>query len=301
MSNPWIPSSSSGASGAPTVGTKPASVGFLGLSLAGGKTDKACLSLLEYYPDQKRLFLSKIFEKIKSDSTISADLKIHEIIMQYQAQTKTIAVDIPWKLPLCLSCKLTCPGFENCNADHIQWMWKWSEKNLQPKKPKKVFTPYTQRAAEMYLATELDERIVLPHVMGSNSAPLVARAAFILRRLNIPAIEVHPRLTLWRLGSQLEVQKNHLRRHKHSVSGEDSRRTILAALEEKNLAFVYAADRKLMISNSHAFDSFLCALTAFLEHMGYTEDKPADFPKDESWINFPVKNVPWNKILLENK
>jgi hypothetical protein len=35
-------------------------VRFIGISLAGGKSDKACVAILEYYPENRKLFLSKL-------------------------------------------------------------------------------------------------------------------------------------------------------------------------------------------------------------------------------------------------
>lgn len=266
---------------------------FAGLSLGGGKADKACLAILEYYPKHHKVFLAKIFERIRTEENISADLKIHEILEQYNGMIHTLALDTPWRTPHCLSCKLRCPGYESCHEPHIKWMWDYANSKNQKKKPKKLFTPYTQRAVEMHLATELEEPFHLSHAMGANVAPLLARAAFILKRLNIPAIEVFPKLSVWRIGQSLHVLKSQLRSHKHSAVGEESRRGILKELGEFNVAFVYDQDRRLMIENSHAFEAFICALTAFLEYKGQTEARPRGFPKSEDWIAFPKEKINW--------
>lgn len=266
---------------------------FVGLSLGGGKADKACMAILEYYPKHHKVFLAKIFEKIKTEDKISADLKIHEILDQYNGMIHTLALDTPWKQPLCLTCKLKCPGYEVCGEPHIQWMWEYNKEHTAKKRPKKLFTPYTQRAVELHLSTELEEPFHMSNAMGANSAPLLARAAFILRRLNIPALEVYPKLSVWRIGLSLHVLKSHLRSHKHSAVGEDSRRGILKELGEHNIAFVYDQDRRLMIENNHAFEAFICAMTAFLEHKGQTESRPKGFPKTEDWIAFPKEKINW--------
>lgn len=272
-------------------------VRFAGLSLAGGKTDKACVAILEYFPKHNKIFLSRIFDKIKNEEAISADLKIYEILQQYRKEIHTLAVDTPWQLPNCLTCKLKCPGFENCNEPHIQWMWESYRKRSKKKRPKRIFTPYTERCIEMYVASELEEVFNLNHALGANSAPLLARAAFLERRIDLPIIEVFPKLTLWRLGRDLGVMKSHLRFHRHAVGGDESRRNILQHLADKNLAFVYQQDLKLMIENNHAFEAFLCAMTAFLSYRKQTESKPADFPKNETWIEFPRKKLDWDSIL----
>lgn len=263
---------------------------FLGISLGGGKSDKACIAVLEYYPQHKKVFLSRIFEKIKSEENISADLKISEIIDLYRGEFENISFDSPLALPLCLTCQLKCPGTEACQEPHIRWMWNQHLANTKKKKPKKVFTPYTQRAAEVYLANQLEEPFQISHAMGANSAPLLARALFLKKRIKTECLEIFPKLSVWRIGRALGVMKSHLRFHRHVVSGDVSRRELLTALGARNFAFVYDQDVKLMIENNHAFESFICALTGFLKYQGKTEGKPSGFPSRESWIVYPSEN-----------
>lgn len=264
---------------------------FIGISLAGGKSDKACVAVLEYYPENKKLFLSRLFEKIKSDEKISADLKIHELVEQHLPTIKYVAFDIPWRLPSCLSCEKKCPGFEICHEPHIEWMWNHYRQRLQKKRPKKLFTPYTQRSVEMYLQTELEEVFNLHHAMGANSAPLLARAAFIKKRIVSECIEVFPELTLWRLGQSLRMMKSHLRSHRAAFGGDESRAQFLQNLNEHNIAFLYNQDMKQMVENNHAFEAFLCGFTAYLKYKGLTEKKPKSFAKYEDWIEFPIKDL----------
>lgn len=266
-------------------------VRFVGVSLAGGKSDKACIAVIEYYPENKKVFLSRLFEKIKSDEKISGDLKIHELIYQNGETLKYVAFDTPWSLPNCLTCTLKCPGFENCREPHIEWMWRHQEDRLKKKKPKKLFTPYTQRCVELYFATELEETFNLHHAMGANSAPLLARAAFIQKRIPFDCIEAYPKLTMWRMGQYLGLMKSTLRDHRAAFGGEESRAQFIQAMNEKNLTFIYHQDAKSMIENSHAFDAFLCALTGFLKFKNQTEPRPKKFPENEDWIEFPKEKL----------
>ena len=270
---------------------------FIGISLAGGKSDKACVAILEYYPENKKLFLSRLFEKIKSDEQISGDLKIHDLIEQNLTTAKFVAFDTPWRLPNCLTCKKKCPGYENCHEPHIEWMWHHQNDKLKKKRPKKLFTPYTQRAIEFYLQTELEEKFILHHAMGANSAPLLARAAFIQRRLTAECIEVYPKITLWRLGQSLNLMKSHLRDHKAAFGGDEAREHFLQSLNENNLAFVYNQDMKHMIENNHAFEAFLCGYTAFLKFKNLTVKRPKNFPSSEDWIEFPIENIKLKDIV----
>lgn len=264
---------------------------FVGISLAGGKSDKACVAILEYYPENKKIFLSRLFEKIKSDEKISGDLKIHELIEQNLTSTVYVAFDTPWNLPNCITCKKKCPGYEICHEPHIEWMWHYQDDKLKKKRPKKLFTPYTQRCVEMYFQTELEEIFHLHHAMGANTAPLLARAAFIQKRLSAECIEVFPKLSLWRLGKSLGMMKSHLRGHRAAFGGDEARAEFLQALNHNNIAFVYHQDMKQMIENSHAFDAFLCGFTAFLKYKGLTEKKPKNFPQNEDWVDFPKEDL----------
>ncbi len=270
---------------------------FLGLSLAGGKTDKACFVVLDYFVEQKKIFLRQVYEKIRTEDEISGDLKIHEILKLYEKNGRYLILDIPYKLPLCLRCQLTCPGYENCKQEHILWMWKHYRTRRQKKRPQKLFTPYSQRCVELYLQSEIEEKFILSHAMGANSAPLLARASFILRRVpSFPILEGAPRIALWRLGSSLKLMKSHLRGYKHSSFGQQSRRSLLHALSKENWIFTYEQDRKILIENPHAFDALMLAYTGFLKFKGKTDPRPEGFPTEEDWIEIPQKDLRINQI-----
>ncbi len=266
---------------------------FIGVSLSGGKADKACVAVVEYFPKFKKIFLSNMFERIKSQAQISADLKIHEIIESYQGKVQSVAWDVPWTQPFCNRCDLPCPGYEACQVEHIQWMRKHNQEEQKQKKPKKLFTPYTERPVEMYLKSEIEEPMNVGPALGANLAPLLARASFIERRLNLPSIEVFPKLSIWRIGRALNVGKTHLRYHRHSTSGNESRKIIIQQLTLNKLAFLYEQDQRLMVENNHAFEAFICALTGYLKATGQTEPRPPDFPSNETWIEFPKEKLIW--------
>jgi hypothetical protein len=272
---------------------------FVGISLSGGKADKACLAVLEYFPKHKKVFLSRLVEKIKSDEVHSADYKINEVIRQYD-RIVNIAFDVPFRFPQCLVSTPPCPGIESCSEPHVRWMWDYTKKQNDKKKPRKLFTPYTQRCVEMYVSTELEEPFHMQHAMGANVAPLLARAMYLQRSLQIksqiPCLEVFPKLSVWRVGRALNVMKSHLRFHKHSIGGDESRREIIQALSSHNVVFVYDQDVKLMIENNHAFEAFICALTGFLKMKGQNEERPAGFPAKEDWIEFPRAQIKWESF-----
>ena len=266
---------------------------FLGVSLGGGKTDKTCVAVLDYYPVQRKIFLTKLTDKIRSEGESSADLQLVNLINEQDPAPRNVTFDVPLSLPKCFQCPHSCVGFEQCKQPELEWMWAHYRKYGAKKRPARLFTPYTERCVEMYLGTELEEPFQLPHALGSNLAPLTARAQFLKRRLTVPALEVFPKVSLWRLGNALNMPKSHLRFHRHWEGGQTSRQLILTKMMERNLAFIYDQDVKTLVDSPQAFDAFICALTGLLSHVGACEPRPKGFPKKAGWIEFPKKIFPW--------
>ena len=268
------------------------SLSFAGVSLGGGKTDKTAVAQIEYFPEQKRIFLRSLFTNVTSTDDKSSDLALHEILTENKF--KYVAFDVPLSFPLCIDCELKCPGYEKCKLPHIRWMWNLHEKRHKSKRPNKLFTPYTERCIEMYMSSELEENFFPSHALGANAAPLAARARFVtwrLRKLNL--IEVYPKLSLWRIGLNLDIPKSYLRFHRHAMDGDEARYYILSRIVESNIAFIYQQDLRAMVENMNAFDAFISALTAYLKHKAQTEGRPKDFPKLEAWIDFPKQKISW--------
>ncbi|MCH2533072.1 MAG: DUF429 domain-containing protein [Bdellovibrionales bacterium] len=273
------------------------SIRFAGVSLTGGKTDKTSVAVIEYFPSEKKIFLSYLYDNIKSDKQKSADQSLFELLNDTHKSVKHIAIDAPLTPPKCMRCRLKCPGYEVCKEPEIKWLRSLYKKKNKQKNPKKIFTPYTERCVETYISTELEEPFIRSHAMGANMAPLYARAHFLARRLGKKNfIEVYPKLSLWRMGRSLNIQKSYLRHHKHAVDGENIREVLLEKLSEKNVAFLYDQDRKIMIKHKHAFDAFICAMTALFNELDLCESPPQGFPEDEPWIYFPQKKLTWGFI-----
>lgn len=260
---------------------------FVGVSLTGGKSDKACIAIIEYYPEQKKVFLTQLMEKIKAEEHISADFKIHEIISQFGTKIETVAFDVPLSLPKCITCHLKCPGYEACEQPEILYQRELYQQDQGKKKPKKLFTPYTQRSVEAYLSHH-EPDLDIQHALGANHAPMTARAHFITRRLKAKLIEVFPKLTVWRIGHEMKVNKSNLKIYRNSVGGDTSRAILLEAMIAKTGVFIYQQDSKTMIDNFHAFDAFISAWTGYLKYQKKTEARPKNFPESELWIEFPT-------------
>ncbi len=269
------------------------SVRFAGVALGGGKTDKTAVAILEYYPAQRRVFLRSLREKISTAGEISADEALISILGAEEKDLSLIAFDAPLQLPKCMRCDLKCPGIERCREPEIKWMREVHKSRDPHKRPNKMFTPYTERAVEIHIANALEEPFHPSHALGANSAPLAARAHFLSRRLEVSLCEVYPKLSLWRMGCALEIPKSYLRFHRHAVDSDEARHFILRTLIERDIAFIYQQDLRLMVENTVCFDAFVCALTGFLSYRGQTEKKPIGFPRDEGWIEFPRQKINW--------
>jgi predicted nuclease with RNAse H fold len=266
---------------------------FAGVALGGGKTDKTAVAVLEFYPDQKRVFLRSLRERVSSKGEMTADHALLEVLTNDEKDLSTIAFDAPLQLPVCMRCDEKCPPLDTCKHPTVKWMQEMHKKRAKHKRPNKMFTPYTERAAEIYIANELEEAFHPSHALGANAAPLTARALYLAKRLKTPLIEVYPKLSLWRIGTALGIQKSYLRHHKHAVDSDEARLHILKALIDKEIAFIYQQDLRSMVENNVAFEAFIGAITAFLKFRGQTEKRPVNFPKDEIWIDFPREKIQW--------
>ena len=269
---------------------------FKGLALSGGKASKTCIASVDYYPKQGKVFLSFLEENIKSIGNQSCDTLTFESLTNGEKPPRLIGINAPLNLPKCINCPLECPGYADCMEPEILWLRKHYQSRNSQKRPKRFFTPYTERCSEFYVANELEERFHPPHALGANLAPLTARAHYLLKRLRVPSIEIYPKLSLWRIGRSLDIQKSYLRFYKHSIGGSEARRVILSRFLEKKIVFVYEQDRRSMVENNQAFEAFLCALTAVLKFRGQVEERPLGFPVSESWIEIPQKVIHWRPL-----
>jgi len=263
------------------------------LSLSGGKADKTGFALVEYFPGQKKIFLSSLVERIQNEDGISADLQIHRMIKSVGKNLESVSVDAPLTWPKCVRCKLKCPGFEKCSEPEIKWMSRFYSRKNADKRPFKVMTPYTERCSELFLEESLEEKFNLQQAGGSNRAPLMARIHFIQRRLKTKFIEVVPKISFWRMGLSLGLAKSKLKLHRHWDGGSESRALFIEALLKHNVTFIYEQDKKVLIEDAYAFDAFMAALTGLMKYQKQTEPRPRGFPVKEGWIEIPKLKLKW--------
>lgn len=246
------------------------------------------MTTVDYYPKHNKIFLKDIKDKIPSDVETSQDKYLLDIVNKADKNLQTIAIDSPLGFPNCLTHK--CGGVEKCKAKTTKWHWAHYRKTKKKKRNLKLFTPYTERCVERHINYDLEEFFEIPEAFGSNKAPLAARSLYLKTKIKKKLIEVFPRLTVWRIGSKFKLSKNDLRNYRHSVYGYDCRLGFLQALIEQDLLFIYDQDLQKLVDNPHAFESMICALTAYLKHLGQTEKPPKNFPTQEGWIEYPLLN-----------
>lgn len=266
---------------------------FGGVSLGGGKTDRTAVVTVEFYPDHKKLFLRKIVEKIKPSELQTTDQILLDILTDESQEMHSITFDTPTSLPVCLKCDCKAPDYSGCPRAEVKWMWDIFRERSPSKRPNKMFTPYTERAAEIYISHFLEERFYPHHALGANMAPLTARAVYLRSRLTSLILETHPKLSMWRIGRHLKLSKSNLRSHRHSGDSDDLRLSFLMALMDRGITFLYQQDLKLLVENWHAFEAFLCALVGFLHYQGQTQVPPGGFPKESAWLSFPNEEIEW--------
>jgi hypothetical protein len=259
------------------------SVFFAGISISGGKADRSAVAILEYFPKQEKIFLIHLFDKIKQEEQLSADQKIFEIIDAYSL--KSVGLDAPLQLPKCLRCTLKCPGYEVCDVEEIVWMR--TQYQAIKKKPRKLFTPYSQRCTDLWLHNFDSGGLGAQHALGANSAPLTARALFLSRRFSAPCFEVASKFSAYLIGEKLKLPKSQLKRVRNQIGGETSRKNILQAMMDQKMLFIYQQDFRLATESLSAFGALVSAYTVFLNHLGKTLPRPKGFPQNEIWLALP--------------
>ena len=83
-----------------------------GMSLGGGRKENFFFCLLEYYPAEKRWFLSHL-KQVRDEAPLDRDDAIMSWIEDHDLTQ--LIVDFPLSRPTCDNCELECPGIEVCH------------------------------------------------------------------------------------------------------------------------------------------------------------------------------------------
>lgn len=83
-----------------------------GMSLGGGRRENFFFCLFEYFPEEKRWFLTSL-KQVKDEVEMDRDEAITSWVENYQVHR--LVVDFPLTRPTCESCQLECPGANLCS------------------------------------------------------------------------------------------------------------------------------------------------------------------------------------------
>ncbi len=267
---------------------------YLGLELSGAKNSKTSLSVLEYFPKEKKVFLLDVHLGIGADELHDSDQVLIETLQDHAEGSSDvkIGVNVPLSLPPCIGCtRKSCPLPKNCTVPEVKWMRLFSERH-SPKA--KNFTPYTQRPIELWLKQEVLAKIPeklrfeLDETLGGNKAPLSARMHFLQHHLQKFSFhEVLPKLTVALLMLKLKLNARTIRNYRQLEDGAYARQIILERMAEHLDIFIYDRDIKKLTHHLGAFDSFLCAYTVLLYDLNECAPASKHFPASSGWIHYP--------------
>lgn len=272
---------------------------FLGLSLGGAKSERTCLTVIDYYRKQDKAFVVDIYESIGAGDGQTADQVLlalideiaHELSERDESTVKVMAIDAPLSLPPCLTgCESECEGYESCKRSEVRWMRQQFRRAQEKKKKLKHFTSYSQRPVDLYFRYKHPEEANLfqDETMGANLAPQAARMGYLKRFLtDMNLIEVWPKLALYYMQKSLRLTKREVLSYRHIEEGVHVRERVLEQLIEKSSLFVYERDLKKFVQNIAAFDSLLCAWAALQYDLGRVVKFRSDLPLETGWVQIP--------------
>jgi hypothetical protein len=133
---------------------------YLGLELSGAKNNKTALSVLEYYPKEKKIFLLDIQDRISTPKALESDFShsvtglgsddyLLHLLRETDEDLSILAVNVPLTLPPCF---LT----SRLEKQAVTWVHRFSKKIAKDRKiHPPEFTPYTQRPVELWIRHQL--------------------------------------------------------------------------------------------------------------------------------------------------
>ncbi len=270
---------------------------YLGLDLSGAKNPKTALSALEYYPRERKIFLLDVYDRVLQLEDQTTDEALIELIRELTTPSTRLGVNVPMSLPPCFQCK--CKKPLECSSPAVKWVKKLTRRLGKVSSSRGIrvlpFTPYTQRPIEAFVRYSILPRLAEPlrfeidETLGGNRAPLTARMRFLLPGLqDLHPVEVWPKLSVVLFAEELGLSRRVLQSYRQLESGIDARTEILERICQTQGVFIYDRDLKKLATSLAAFDSFVCAYTAWLSDMGLCQKEPAGFPAKSGWIAVPL-------------
>lgn len=278
-----------------------ADVNFIGVSLGGARSDRTCIVVLGLNSKTAQFYWSDFYEgigpKLSASHLENPDQIFIELIHEIAADSKknqsfiqSIAVDSPLSLPPCFpACLEECNGYEDCAKPSVRWMNEECLRQRAENPKVKYFTPYTQRPVDLHFKYSGIPVEVLPdETLGSNSAPVAARAQYLRKRLSaFQWIEVWPKFSIYSLQNFLGIQLHECLAYRDVEEGLKMRKKIFNQIVIRTGLVIETAESDKCVANVHLLEAFICAWVGILHFMGKTVQHPKHLPLSSGWIEVP--------------
>jgi len=247
---------------------------FIGLRLTGSQNPYTSISVLDYYDDEKRIFLSESLKDLNTKNKL--DIKLIEILKNLKNEANTyIITNAPLSIPPCIVCdNKSCLGVELCENQDVVFLKNTKDNNLRP---------YTQRPEDVFLKHKFKNIEIQTEALGSNLAPLTARIRYINKNLNdYKFYETNINVILYCIIKDLNLPEPYLKKYKNIIVGNRIRKSIIRSIEEKDYIFMYEKDYEETERNINLFEAFILAISSFyLKKNKYILNKQMLIPDGE--------------------
>jgi hypothetical protein len=265
---------------------------MIGLELAGPHSNRTSLVVLDYYPSMSRLIVSHVVDHLGTIDDQSSDTILLEQLHKFAQEVTAESF-----LGICTQAPLSLPPFFKKDSERIQEE-RWLLDLWHKAKPKpNLFMPYLNRPVDAWLRYFTPERFHISEAMGSNMAPLAARALYLKEKLSLPIFENTPRATMSRIVQSLEFSRFWPKLYSDVDKGLSVRQDFFERLLQKlPQLFVYEGDLETLIIEINSFQAFLSGLALFLHSQQQCDSVPDSFPQSASWILLPRQRIRWTEI-----
>lgn len=254
---------------------------FIGVSLGGARGKTTAIARLEWQEDGTPLVLVEARVKVGHKGggaqglTLSEDgperlgyfrdEALIEYLGQWSDKSSVLAMDVPMRLPPCLTCSLECPGSQACEVPEVVWMRNMVSRLLprpgRSDKDKPRYCPYSERAAD--LVNAYFGKSGTDALSGTVSS-LAARGQYLQKRLRREYclgenwVEACPKTAIARcMSPQLELAT---RRGSYEQVWLARRDVLLQAIEGLTVKGVWP---DMVARNVHVFRALVCAWLAY--------------------------------------
>ncbi|MEZ4814666.1 MAG: hypothetical protein R3A80_05605 [Bdellovibrionota bacterium] len=277
-------------------GYKEAGFRSYGLELTGPRVPRSTVAVLDYYPKSRRLILSDLVAPGGDGENLDQALIDY---FHSQSQDKgllkrsRLATNAPLSLPPLLSKRLGSK--QALYKDEVDWMNStWSKLRPRPRR----FLDYVHRPLEIYLRHLCPERFAFADAVGSNQVLLTARMFKLQENIKFNMIESSPRASFQRICRTLRARSFILKSYSSLADGLEARKDFMQLLQKRMPElFIFEESVESLILHLHSFHAFILALTLHLDHKGYCEKAPPDFPAKSQWTLIPRQQIDWDKIV----